>query len=791
MSCAACSTGVERALLALPGLSGATVNLPLEQVRITYDASRITIASFIQAIENAGFEVPVETSILEIGGMSCAACSSAVEKALSSCTGVIDARVNLALERAEIDHITSIADMRALVKCVEDSGFEASPARYDKYNRQERRDAEARKNSRDLIELAISAALTLPLMAHMIAEAAGLAFSLPPILKLALATPVQFWIGRRFYKGAWKSIRARAANMDVLVALGTSAAFFYSLAMLIKSGADAEGHLYFTGAAVIITLVLLGKILEARARRGASAAIAALAALRPETARVERSGKVYEIAIGAVKTGDIVLVKSGERIPVDGEIIEGRSETDDSLITGESLPVVKAPGDNVTGGAINGSGFLRISATHIGEQSLLGRMISLVEEAQLHKAPVQRMVDRVSAVFVPVVIGISFTSFCGWLALGGSFEQALIASVSVLVIACPCALGLATPTAIVAGTGAAAKAGILIRDIEALEKAHLVNMAVFDKTGTLTEGKPHVAGILPLAGSDENTILTLAASIQMASEHPLGEAMVIKAEELGLEIARSKDVSSIPGEGIKGYFGDQEILIGNMEFMQNNNIPAKQLEKLIAQTEARGETPVCIAADGRPLGVIGLIDPLRETAAEAIDILNKRGIDTLLLSGDSERITKMIAEKAGVLRHQGAMKPQDKVNTIVEMQQKGTKIVMIGDGVNDAPALATADIGIAMGSGTDVAMQTAGITLMRPDPRLAGAALDISRATRRKIIQNLFWAFIYNLVGIPLAALGMLNPAFAGAAMAMSSVSVVSNSVFLRNWRPHFTKTKS
>jgi Cu+-exporting ATPase len=783
MSCAACAAGVEKALGALPGVASATVNLPLEQAEITCSTAQATPEAIVSAIEAAGFEVPVGSSTLEIGGMTCAACSAAVEKALRAVPGVVDARVNLPLERAEIDWITRTEPLGALVEAVEASGFEAAPVVTDSKTQEDRKKRSQDKNRRDLIELAISAALTAPFVGQMLAQATGFAVTLPPWFELALAAPVQFAIGRRFYMGAWKSLRGGSANMDVLVALGTSAAFFYSLVLLVRYGAGAEGHLYFAGAAVIITLVLLGKILETRAKRGASSAIAELAALRPETARVERGGQEVEIAIDTVRPGDIVLVRAGERIPVDGEIVKGKSEIDESLITGESLPVARAPGDPVTGGAINGAGHLHIRATKIGAQSLLGRMIGLVEDAQLHKAPVQRAVDKVAAVFVPVVIAIALAAFAGWMFAGAGFEKALIAGVSVLVIACPCALGLATPTAIVAGTGAAAKSGILIRDIEALERAHLVNTAVFDKTGTLTMGKPGIASILPLEG-DENGLLALAASVQQASEHPLGAAMVERAQELGLDLQAAQDVRAIPGEGIKGVVNGQMVRIGNLDFLRANTIDAMPLEGTIGELEARGETAVCIAADGKALGAIGLLDPLRETSAEAVAILNKRGIETVLLSGDSETVTQRIAERAGLSRARGGVKPEAKSDEIKAMQKNGANVVMIGDGINDAPALALADISIAMGSGTDVAMETAGITLMRSDPRLVPAALDISHATWNKIRQNLFWAFIYNLIGIPLAALGFLNPALAGAAMAMSSVSVVSNSLLLRGWKP-------
>ncbi len=724
---------------------------------------------------------------LDIGGMTCANCSGRVEAALRGVPGVASAEVNLAMERADVNLSDPRTDTALLVDAVKRAGYAATPRVGDAEARRAQdhaRDEEQRKAQRhDLIVLTVAAALTLPLVAQMAAMAAGLPMFLPPYAELALATPVQFWAGARFYRGAWGALKARAGNMDVLVVMGTSAAYLFSLVMLLRLGDGAKGHLYFEAAAVIVTLVLAGKWLETRAKRGTTAAIHELMALRPETARVERDAAVVEIAISEVVRGDVVIVRPGERIPVDGEIIEGETEVDEALITGESLPVTRTAGDKVTGGAINGTGMVRITATAVGEDSTLARIIRLVENAQAGKAPVQRLVDRVAAIFVPAVVAIAALTFAGWLLVGGGLESALVSAVSVLVIACPCALGLATPTAIVAGTGSAAKAGILIKDVEALERAHRVDAVIFDKTGTLTEGRPVVTDVVAL-GPDEAELLAVAAGVQAGSEHPLARAVVEKARAGGITPEAAHGLKSYTGLGVAASVGERRVVIGNMALMQAQEIDAAAAGDAVEELEANGKTAIVVAIDGRVAGVMGIADRLRPEARAAVAALKERGIETLMLSGDAERVAAAIARDAGVDRFQGSVRPETKVAVAKELQGKGKVVAMVGDGVNDAPALAAADVGIAMGTGTDVAMETAGVTLMRSDPRLVAAALDVSRATWRKIWQNLFWAFIYNIIGIPLAASGMLSPAIAGAAMAMSSVSVVSSSLMLRSWKP-------
>ena len=638
-----------------------------------------------------------------------------------------------------------------------------------------------------LRQLLIAALISLPFLAHMVMMMLGAVWAFPGWLQFALALPVQFWIGARFYLGAWKALRAGAANMDVLVALGTSAAFFYSFAVLLSAEgllplALADGHLYFEAAVIIITLILAGKLLEARAKRSTASAIRELMALRPETARVRRGGIETVLPIAQVRRGDVIVVKPGEKIPVDGQVVEGASEVDEALVTGESLPVLRAEGEPVIGGSINGSGLLTLEARAVGEDSTLARIIRLVERAQSGKAPVQQLVDRISAVFVPAIVLIAAATLTGWLLAGAGFETALVAAVSVLVIACPCALGLATPTAIVAGTGAAARAGVLIKDVEALEHANRVTAVAFDKTGTLTEGLPAISDAVALDG-DHLGLLQLVASAQQGSEHPLARAFLRRAEEETLELLPVGGFESRPGRGILVRVGSRNLAIGNPEMMSEAGIAMGALEPQGDEMAARGETPVFVAVDGVLRGLFALSDPVRATSPAAIGRLRDSGVQTLMLSGDNRTVVGRIAQNLGLDGALGPLRPEEKVAELKHLRTQGQVVAMVGDGVNDAPALAEADLGIAMGSGSDVAMETAAITLMRPDPRLVSAALQVARATLAKIRQNLFWAFIYNLICIPLAVSGVLNPAFAGAAMAFSSVSVVTNSLLLKRWR--------
>ncbi|MFD2185125.1 heavy metal translocating P-type ATPase [Rhodoplanes azumiensis] len=728
--------------------------------------------------------------VLDITGMTCAACAGRVETALKRVPGVASATVNLALERADVDAAPGITPAQ-LAAAVERTGFGAHPRPPSAAER--RREEEARETERvvaerrQLVLLVFSAALTLPLVLPMVAAPFGWHLHLDPWIELALATPVQVLVGARFYKAAWKAVRAFSGNMDLLVALGTTAAYAFSSYMVFDRGAAATGHLYFEGAAAVITLVVFGKWLEARAKRGTTAAIRALMTLRPERAHVLRDGAEIDIGVDDLRPGEHIVVRPGERIPVDGTIVDGESEADESLITGESVPVVKRRGDKVTAGALNGVGRLIVAAVAVGEDTTLARIIRMVENAQSGKAPVQRLVDQVSAVFVPTVIVIAILAFAGWLVTGHDVETALVAAVSVLVIACPCALGLATPAALVAGTGAAAKAGILVKDIEALERAAVVDTVVFDKTGTLTEGRPALTDAVPLAGSglDRDALLRLAAAVQAGSEHPLAKA--VTAAVPGVALPPVQGFRALVGRGVTGAVEGRMVAIGNRDLMNELAIDIGPAAAALDKIETEARTAVVVAADGRAVGVLGITDPVRREAAEAVALLAARGIAAQMLTGDSQAVAAKVAGDLKLAAYTAGVKPADKSAALDALKADGKRPAMVGDGINDAPALAAAEVGIALGTGTDVAVEAAPVTLMRPDPRLVPAALDIARRTVRKIRQNLFWAFVYNVIGIPLAAAGFLTPALAGAAMAMSSVSVVTNSLWLKRWRPEFS----
>jgi Cu+-exporting ATPase len=791
MTCGACAIRLEKALSRATGINDAAVNFALERASVSFDPRQTDVTKIAQVVSNAGFNVGEDTYSFGVSGMTCSACAGRIEKALNKLPGVLDANVNLALERADVRTIAGAVPLDTLAAAVAKAGYEAHVASASEEQALVDARHEAKEKTKlqhDMLMLRVSMVLAAPLVGHMILKFLGFDVQLPVALEVLLATIVQFVIGARFYKAAYKALRARSANMDVLVVMGTSAAYLYSWYLIGTLGAAAHGKLYFEASTVIITLVLLGKFMEARAKRGTTAAIRQLMDLRPQTARLRRpDGTEVEIAISEVRAGDVVRIKPGERVPVDGEVLSGQSELDESLITGESLPVNKNPGDTVTGGAINGTGLLDVTATKIGEDSTLSKIIRLVENAQAGKAPVQRLVDRVSEIFVPVVIAISAVTFAVWFSTTGTFESALVAAISVLVIACPCALGLATPTAIMTGTGAAARSGILIKDVESLERAHRLNAIIFDKTGTLTEGKPAIVNMHALRGSTED-LLRLAAAVQQGSEHPLAKAMLDRAVELDIGLPKVTDFQSYTGKGVIGLVDGQEIIIGNENLLADRNIdPAGELHRA-REWEAQAQTVVWVVDSDGILGIIAIADKLKAEAREAINSLRALGIKTLMLSGDATLVAEEIGRQINVDIARGSVSPDEKAEVVRELAREGYSVGMIGDGINDAPALAAADVGIAMGTGTDIAMETAGITLMRSDPRLVGAAIAASRATFRKIKQNLFWAFIFNIIGIPLAAMGVLTPTIAGAAMAMSSVSVVSNSLLLRGWRPSFQK---
>ena len=717
---------------------------------------------------------------LPISGMTCASCAGRVERALGKVPGVQSVSVNLANERAHIQVLGQM-DPSVLIAAVDKAGYTATLPQSETATQA----SQEQRLSHERWSLLLAILLAAPLVLPMLVQPFGLHWMLPAWVQFALATPVQFIFGARFYIAAWKAVRAGAGNMDLLVAIGTSAGYGLSIYEWLTASAGTMPHLYFEASAVVIALVLLGKYLESRAKRQTASAIRALEALRPERAIQVIDGREQDVAITALKLNDLVLVKPGERFPVDGEVVEGQSHADEALISGESLPVPKQPGDAVTGGAINGEGRLLVRTLALGAESVLARIIRLVEDAQAAKAPIQKLVDKVSQVFVPVVLVLALATLIGWWLYGAPMETALINAVAVLVIACPCALGLATPTAIMAGTGVAARYGILIKDAEALERAHEVSSVVFDKTGTLTSGAPRIAHLSAIDGN-EASLLQLAGALQRGSEHPLAKAVLDACAERHLKVADVSDSQSLTGRGIAGTLEGRRLALGNRRLLEDNGLNAGPLADSAIAWEKEGRTLSWLIEQSPEPQVLGLFafgDTLKPGALQAVQQLSARNISSHLLTGDNRGSAKVVAEALGIQDVHAEVLPADKAATVAALKETGV-VAMVGDGINDAPALAAADIGIAMGGGTDVAMHAAGITLMRGDPRLVPAALEISRKTYAKIRQNLFWAFVYNLIGIPLAAFGFLNPVLAGAAMALSSVSVVSNALLLKTWKP-------
>ena len=778
MTCASCAGRVERALRKVAGAEHVSVNLATEHARVQAPAD--ALPALVDAVSQAGYSVPAQSLELQIGGMTCASCAGRVERALNKVPGVQRVSVNLANERAHIELLGQV-DSALLIDAVTQAGYTASLPQAGKADQA---DAERRlRKERWSVGLAIL--LALPLVLPMLLQPFGIHWMLPAWAQFVLATPVQFILGARFYVAAWKAVRAGAGNMDLLVALGTSAGYGLSLYEWARATAGSMPHLYFEASAVVIALVLLGKYLESRAKRQTASAIRALEALRPERALQVIDGQERDVPISALRLHDLVRVLPGERFPVDGEVIEGQSHADEALISGESLPVPKQPGDRVTGGAINGEGRLLVSVLALGTETVLARIIRLVEDAQAAKAPIQKLVDRVSQVFVPAVLVLALATLVGWWLAGAPIETALINAVAVLVIACPCALGLATPTAIMAGTGVAARHGILIKDAEALERAHAVNRVVFDKTGTLTSGSPRIVHS-KAQGIEAGELLQLAGALQRGSEHPLAKAVLDACQEQGLTVPDIDDSQSLTGRGIAGHLNGRDLALGNRRLLEESGLQPGELATSAQAWEAEGRTLSWLIERGaqpRVLGLFAFGDSLKPGADAAVRQLGQQGISSHLLTGDNRGSAKVVAQALGINDVYAEVLPADKAATVLELKKSGV-VAMVGDGINDAPALAAADIGIAMGGGTDVAMQAAGITLMRGDPRLVPAALEISRKTYAKIRQNLFWAFIYNLIGIPLAAFGLLNPVLAGAAMALSSVSVVSNALLLKTWKP-------
>ncbi len=782
MTCAACSARVEKALNKQEGVDKAVVNLLSNKATVEYDDESIKGEDLIQVIEKTGYEVPSIKKTLLIEGMTCAACSTRVEKVLNRLDGVSKASVNLSTNKALVEFPSGAVDVETLISAIEKAGYKAElEVERDVDREKELREKEIKSLKTSFI---VSAILSIPLFSAMFFHMAGTDNALSNILnngwfQLVLATPVQFIIGYRFYRGAYNSLRGGGANMDVLIAMGTSAAYFYSLYNLL----NGIHEYYFESSAVIITLILLGKTFEAVAKGKTSEAIKKLMGLQPKTARVVRDGQEMDIAIEKLEIGDIIVVRPGERVPVDGVIVEGHSSIDESMLTGESIPVDKTVGDQVVGATINKFGSFKFEAKKIGKDTVLAQIIKLVEEAQGSKAPVQRLADKISGIFVPVVVGIALVTVLGFSLIGNNFNTGLINAVAVLVIACPCALGLATPTAIMVGTGKAAENGILIKSGEHLERAHQMDTIIFDKTGTITKGEPEVTDILAFNGIEEDEILRIAASVEKVSEHPLGQAIVKYAEDKDITLVDTDSFMSLSGKGLRAGFEGKDIYIGNRRLMKENNIDLTGFENEMLRLEEEGKTAMLLSIDGVISGIIAVADKIKETSLEAIKELKAMDLDVYMITGDNERTAKAIAREVGIDNILADVLPENKAEVVEDLKSQGRHVGMVGDGINDAPALAAADVGFAIGTGTDVAMEAADITLMRGDLNGVVTAIRLSHRTMKTIKQNLFWAFFYNSVGIPFSALGFLNPMVAGAAMAFSSVSVVTNSLRLRRFK--------
>ncbi|MEM1503966.1 heavy metal translocating P-type ATPase [Domibacillus sp. 8LH] len=786
MTCAACATRIEKGLNKLDGVDQATVNLALEKSTVRYDPSKITEADLQKKVHDLGYEVVSERDEFSITGMTCAACATRIEKGLNKLDGIQNATVNLALERATVQYNPSVLSPADIIKKVDSLGYGAV---LKEESDKESVDYRQREIQKQTTKFVVSALLSLPLlwaMAGHFGFTSNLyvpALFMNPWFQLVLATPVQFIIGSQFYIGAYKALKNKSANMDVLVALGTSAAYFYSLYLSFES-LGHNGHapeLYYETSAILITLILLGKLFEAKAKGRSSEAIKKLMSLQAKTAIVERGGNEIEIPLEQVVTGDLIHVRPGEKVPVDGIVTEGQSAVDESMLTGESLPVDKRKGDEVIGATVNKNGFLKIKATKVGRDTALAQIIRTVEQAQGSKAPIQRLADQISGIFVPIVVGLALLTFLIWFLLvePGNFAGALEKLIAVLVIACPCALGLATPTSIMAGSGRAAEYGILFKGGEHLETAHKIDTIVLDKTGTVTNGTPVLTDVIPYE-IEEAVLLALTGAAEKQSEHPLAQAIVKGITDKGIELKPGEQFEAIPGYGIRAIVEGRDVLVGTRKLMSEKNINIQDAGESMAALEREGKTAMLVAVDGQYAGIIAVADTVKETSKEAVRRLKDMGLHVVMMTGDNEQTAQAIARQVGIDHVIAEVLPEGKANEVKKLQQEGRHVAMVGDGINDAPALATADIGMAIGTGTDVAMEAADITLIRGDLNSIADAILMSKKTIRNVKQNLFWAFGYNTLGIPVAALGFLAPWLAGAAMAFSSVSVVVNALRLQ-----------
>ncbi|GGA08357.1 copper-translocating P-type ATPase [Paenibacillus marchantiophytorum] len=787
MTCAACANRIEKGLKKMDGVAEANVNFALEKASVTFDPSQVNVADLEGKIQALGYDTVKDTADFTIVGMTCAACATRIEKGLNKLPGISKAVVNLALETAHVEYSAAEVSTREMVNKVAQLGYKAIP------KEEAAGDHKQQEIRHKKMQLAVSAVLSFPLLWAMVSHFSFTSwiylpeFLMNPWVQLVLATPVQFIIGRQFYVSAYKALRNKSANMDVLVSLGTSAAYFYSLVLTLQWAGSTDVHrhapdMYYETSAILITLIILGKLFEILAKGRTSEAIQKLMGLQAKTALVIRDGEEISIPVEEVLIGDLVLVKPGEKIPVDGEVAEGFSAVDESMLTGESLPVEKKAGDALIGSTVNKNGSLKMKATRVGKDTALAHIIRVVEEAQGSKAPIQRIADVISGIFVPIVVGLAVVTFMIWFiwAAPGEFATALEKAIAVLVIACPCALGLATPTSIMAGSGRAAELGILFKGGEHLEAMQKVQTIVLDKTGTVTKGKPELTDVRMEAAMDEAGVLRLIGSAEKQSEHPLAEAIVAGIIAKGIELTAAEQFEAIPGYGIRAVVAGREVLIGTRKLLQREAIDYGKASAVMERLESDGKTAMLVAVDQRYAGLVAVADTIKDSSKEAISQLKHMGIKVIMMTGDNERTAQAIAQQVGIDHVLAEVLPEGKAEEVRKLQIQGVTVAMVGDGINDAPALATADVGLAIGTGTDIAMEAADVTLMRGELTSIADAIVMSRKTMTNIKQNLFWALGYNALGIPIAALGLLAPWVAGAAMALSSVSVVLNALRLQ-----------